>query len=123
MQLHLDFLAYLQMLQFLMFSNLAASHVLGSHPLSLDSWGTSLYCLPVPAGTEPSLDLSSPLLGDLLVCLGVLVIFFPPSIIRFLMRKMCINDRTPPSCADGGREYPSNTFCPRKGGREGGRQG
>lgn len=72
LQLHLDFLAYLQMLQFLMLSNLAASQVLGSHPLSLHSLGTSLYCLLVSAGTEPSLDLSSPLLDDLLDCLRYL---------------------------------------------------
>lgn len=40
------------LLLFLMFSNLAGSQILGSHPLSLNSLETSLYCLVVSGGAE-----------------------------------------------------------------------
>lgn len=54
-QHHLDFLAHLQMYLYycsFVFSNLAGSQILGSHPSSLDSLETSLYCLVVSGGAE-----------------------------------------------------------------------
>lgn len=38
------------------------------------------------------------------------------------MRTTCVNDRTPPPCADGGHRTPIKFILPKEG-REGGRRG